>query len=140
MKAQLASTLAQLAVRKVQNRYEAAMRAIAEDKLAEDLSDPDVVSAALHQYSDGILENIARETANQAFQSGRGAGLQDVQTQTGKKLVWRRASVLEDSTCTPCAQADGAEIDGPDADLSVICEGGALCRCLPYANLDEVAS
>ena len=136
MKAQPVSTLAKLTVRKVFNRYQAATRAIAEDGEPEKLADPDVMSGALHQYSDGLLKNIAREAANQAFQSGRADGLQQVQKLHGKPLVWRRGSVLEDSTCSPCSDADGSIISGPDADLSSICDGGALCRCIQYAEVE----
>ena len=136
MKAQPLSTLAKLTVRKVFNRYQAAARAIAEDSEPEKLADLDVMSGALHQYSDGMLKNIAREAANQAFQSGRADGLQQVQKSSGKALVWRRGSVLEDSTCSPCADADGSIISGPDADLSLNCDGGALCRCLQCATID----
>ena len=129
--------IAKATVRKVFNRYQAAARAIAEDQEPEKLADADVMSAALHQYSDGALENIAREAANQAFQGGRAQGLQNIEDETGQDLVWRRGSVLEDSTCSNCAEADGSIIDGPDEDLSTICDGGNLCKCLQYANLDE---
>ena len=140
MKAKDPQLLAQMTVRKVFNRYQAAVRAVAEDQESDQLSDADVVAAALHQYSDGLLQNIAREAANQAFQSGRADGLEEVSNELGKDFVWRRGSVLEESTCSPCAEADGSEIDGPDADLAAICDGGTLCRCIPYANPDEVAA
>ena len=131
--------LAKLTVRKVFNRYQAAARAIAEDKEPAALADADVMATALHQYADSQLENIARETANQAFQSGRADGLEEVSNELGQDFVWRRASVLEANTCGPCADADGSEVDGPDADVADICDGGALCRCIVYANPDEVA-
>ena len=130
--------LAKLTVRKVFNRYQAAARAVAEDEVPEKLADADIMSAALHQYADSALESMAREAANQAFQSGRADGLQEVSKELGSQLVWRRGSVLEESTCTPCADADGSEIDGPDADLSDICDGGTLCRCISWADMDEV--
>lgn len=136
MKPQDPQLLAKLTVRKVFNRYQAAARAIAEDQEPDKLADADVITSLLHQYADSALENIAREAANDAFRSGRADGLQQVEKDTGEKLTWRRGSVLEDSTCTPCAQADGSVISGPDADLSQICDGGALCRCIQYADME----
>ena len=129
--------IAKATVRKVFNRYQAAARAVAEDQPTEVLADADVMSAALHGYSDGALENIAREAANTVLRAGRSDGLTALEAKMGKQLVWRRGSVLEESTCSPCADADGSEIDGPDEDLGLICEGGSLCRCLPYADVDE---
>jgi flagellar biosynthesis/type III secretory pathway protein FliH len=130
--------LAKLTVQKVFNRYQAAARAIAEDEEASAIEDADVLAAALHQYSDDAIENIAREAANDAFRSGRADGLEEIEDEMGQNLVWRRGSVLEESTCGPCADADGSEIDGPDADLSDICDGGSKCRCIQYADMDEV--
>jgi hypothetical protein len=140
MKPQDPQLLAKLTVRKVFNRYQAAARAVVEDETPEKLVDADVVSALLHKYSDGAIENIAREAANQVFQAGRADGMQEVEKETGDQYVWRRASVLEENTCGPCADADGSEIDGPDADLSDICDGGELCRCIQYADVEEVAA
>jgi flagellar biosynthesis/type III secretory pathway protein FliH len=138
MKAQDPKLLARLTVRKVFNRYQAAARAVAEDSTPEQLADADIMGAALHQYADSALESIAHEAANQAFQSGRADGLTEVAKETGAAYVWRRASVLEDSTCANCEAADGTEVDGPDDDLSDICEGGEQCRCITYADMDEV--
>jgi hypothetical protein len=136
MKPQDPQLLAKLTVRKVFNRYQAATRAIAEDEEPEKLADPDVVAGLLHKYADSALESIAREAANDALRSGRADGLQEIEKEAGEKLIWRRGSVLEDTTCNPCATADGTEIDGPDADLSQICDGGAQCRCIQYAEME----
>jgi len=140
MKTQDPELLAKLTVRKVFNRYQAAARAVLEDHEPSAVADADVVTAMLHKYADGALENIAREAANQVFKSGRSDGMVEVQNETGEDLVWRRASVLEESTCGPCADADGSEIDGPDDDLSDICDGGELCRCIQYADMEEKAA
>jgi len=138
MKVQPPQLLAKLTVQKVFNRYDAAARAVAEDTTADALADADIMSAALHRYADSALENMAREAANQAFQSGRADGLQEVSDELGAELVWRRGSVLEESTCGPCADADGSELDNPDEDLSAICDGGVLCRCIVWADMNEV--
>ncbi len=129
--------MARLTVQKVFNRYQAAARAVAEDDAPEKLSDIDVMTGELHQYSDGLLSNIAREAVNQIMRAGRADGLTAIEKKMGKQLVWRRGSVLEESTCGPCADADGSIISGEDADLSSICEGDDLCRCIPWANMDE---
>ena len=129
--------LAKLTIQKVFNRYQAAARAITEDEAPEDLTDPDVMAGLLNDYSDGAITNIAREAVNIAMRSGRAKGIATVSQSINKKLIWRRGSVLEDSTCEPCDAADGSVISGEDADLSAICDGDDLCRCIPYANLND---
>jgi hypothetical protein len=49
--------------------------------------------------------------------------------------VWRRSALLDEKTCPACFDADGQVVDGPDADLSTICEGQDACRCMPVADL-----
>lgn len=129
--------LARLTVQKIFNRYQAAARAVAEDDAPEDLADPDVMAGVLHDYADSALANIAREAVNIAMRAGRARGLATVSKSIDRKLIWRRGSVLEESTCGPCDAADGSIISGENADLSAICEGGDLCRCVPFANLNE---
>jgi hypothetical protein len=126
--------LAQTTVQKVYTRFQQAVQSVAED-LDPDEIDEDVLVGALHKYADSALANIARETANAVMRSGRADGLLDA-TQ-GEDVVWRRSSVLDQNTCGPCEDADGTEIDGPDDDLSDICDGGSLCRCIPYADMSE---
>src|SRR5207249_97588 len=76
-----------------------------------------------NNYSDGKLEVLAGQAVREAMRAGRSEGFEsDPRTEN---LTWRRSSVLEPkSTCLPCWNADGTEIDGPDYDVSEICEGG----------------
>jgi hypothetical protein len=126
--------LAQATVQKVYTRFQQAVQSVAEDMDLDDI-DEDVLAGALHKYADSALANIARETANAVMRAGRSEGLQEA-TQ-GQEVTWRRSSVLDQNTCGPCEDEDGTEIDGPDDDLSDICEGGSLCRCIPYADMSD---
>jgi len=127
--------LAKLAVDKIFTRYQQALQNVVEDIDPADIDDDEMLQA-LYGYSDNALDVIARETANNVLRAGRAAGLQEVANEVGEdKLVWRRAAVLDESTCSPCDLADGQIIDGPDADLTSICDGGDQCRCIPWAAL-----
>jgi hypothetical protein len=57
--------------------------------------------------------------------------------ESGKKMVWRRGSCLDEETCEACKNADGTVISGEDADLGKICTSESGCRCIPYSDLDE---
>ncbi|MGC2234248.1 MAG: hypothetical protein WBA09_22295 [Candidatus Acidiferrum sp.] len=127
--------LAKMAVDKVMTRYQQALQNVVEDIDPADIDDDEML-AALYGYSDNALDVIARETANNVLRAGRAAGLQEMADEMGsQKGVWRRTAVLDENTCGPCDAADGTPIDGPDADLSSICEGGDSCRCLPFMEL-----
>ena len=125
---------AKMAVGKIFTRYQQAVQSVAEDLGPEEMEEA-TLAGALFSYSDAALEGIARETANMVLRAGRADGLGEA-TQ-GQKVIWRRSSVLDKNTCDACEAADGEEIDGPDDDLSAICEGNDLCRCIPYADLTE---
>jgi hypothetical protein len=117
--------------------------AISDPQIMELLDTGDVqgararLEAFANDYSGGRLNALADQTTREAVRAGRAdefaadPRLADV--------VWRRSSVLEASTCTPCRLADMTEIPGPDYDVTEICEGAQMCRCLPVAILrDEV--
>lgn len=126
-----AQMLAQDAVNKIFTRYQQAVQSIAEDMEPDDF-DVDVLTGALHNYADSALNNIARETANEVLRAGRGSGFGDA---VGDETIqWRRSAVLDDNTCDPCDAADGTAVDFDD-DLSAICEGGPMCRCILFAEL-----
>lgn len=132
-KAQGAKLIAKAAVDKVFTRYQQALQSVAEDLDLEDV-DEDTLVNALYNYSDVALDGIARETANAILRGGRADGLKEA-AGFDEDVVWRRSAVLDDKTCGPCDDADGEEIDGPDDDLSSICEGGENCRCIPFAEI-----
>lgn len=128
-------SLARAAVDKVFTRYQQAVQSVAEDLDIEDF-DVDLLTGALHGYADSALDLIARETANMIIREGRAEGLKEgAEGLNEDELVWRRSAVLDDKTCDSCDSLDGTEIDGPDDDLSEDCEGGANCRCIPFAEL-----
>jgi len=126
--------LAKMAVDKVMTRYQQALQNVVEDIDPADIDDDEML-AALYGYSDNALDVIARETANNVLRAGRAAGLQEVANEVGEdKLVYRRAAVLDESTCGPCDAADGTVVSLDD-DLSAICDGGDQCRCIFFAEL-----
>jgi hypothetical protein len=127
--------LAKMAVDKIMTRYQQALQNVVEDIDPSDIDDDEML-AALYGYSDMALDQIARETANTVLRAGRASGLLEAAGEMGgDNLVWRRSAVLDENTCDPCDAADGSEIDGPDEDLSGICEGSGNCRCIPFAEL-----
>ena len=81
------------------------------------------------------MDRIAMEAARDAMRDARTDEFQA--TGIPADATWRRSALLDQNTCGPCMDADGAEIDGPDDDLSEICEGNEACRCVPYCDLTE---
>lgn len=147
------------------NRWQANVRAIAEDLTPDEIrqADEDLFVNALHRYAESGDERVAQEAVNTAFRAGRSAGLKDMQgdvlaTLQGKvddgeidagdnrhigldRLVWRRSAVGEGISCDSCLALDGTVISGPDADLTKAHEGPpATCLCLPYADLNEISN
>jgi hypothetical protein len=150
-----------ITVTKWVNRWEANLRATMAGMNREELRDvdEDLFVSALHNYSDAADVRIAQEGVNLAFKAGRAAGLQDMQPeidratqeiakekgisveQVRKLAVWRRTSAMLPSSCGPCVAADGTEISGPDADLTLIHLGPPdSCLCLPYWSSSEIAN
>jgi hypothetical protein len=128
---------AQAISQNVINRYAAAARSIIDDLDPDELSE-DAIIAGLHDLSDAPLERFASEAVRETVRGGRGDEFNDLQDagEIPEDAVWRRSSVLEPSTCDPCANADGEEIDGPDDDLTAIHEGPPeTCMCLPYLDV-----
>jgi hypothetical protein len=138
--AQAAKSISQLvlqATAKYVNRYADAARHLAADEGADALAEgDDLFVSALHRLADSgtdlIGDQLSRETmrASRADEFASDPRLEDA--------VWRRSSVLEPGrTCDFCWEADGAEIEGPDEDLSQGCAGGLSCQCLPYTSFEN---
>jgi hypothetical protein len=95
------------------------------------------LEAFANDYSDGKLNVLADQTTREVVRAGRSDEF--AADPRLDAVIWRRSSVLEASTCTPCRVADMTEIPGPGYDVTAICEGADMCRCLPVAILkDEV--
>ncbi len=137
---QTPSVIATATVEKFVNRFGNAARNVAEDLKGD--YDPDEFASVLHGYADSALTQIAQEAVNEAFRAGRAEGLAEVEPEiarAGMEATWRRSSVMSPTSCESCVSLDGSEIDGEDDDLSDECDGGPLCQCVPYLDLDEAA-
>ena len=128
------SLVAESTVQDVVNRYAAAARNVANGLDGDEIGD-DVFVNALHGLADSGMDRIAMESARDAMREARTDEMQE--SGLPADSTWRRSALLDQNTCAPCMDADGAEIDGPDDDLSDICEGNDACRCVPYCDLTE---
>jgi len=126
--------IAEGTVQEVVNRFAAAARNLAND-LEEDEFTDDVFVNALHRLADSNMDRIAAEASRDAMRDARAdefgdAGIgapPDVDLSdiceggeacrcmpyadlTESPVVWRRSALLDQNTCGPCMNADGAEI------------------------------
>jgi hypothetical protein len=131
---------AQATSQNVINRFAAAARALIDSTDPDDL-DEDTLIAGLHDLSDAALERFAMEAVRETVRNGRGDEFNDLDEagEIPEDAVWRRSSVLEESSCTACINADGEEIESADADLTEIHEGPPeTCMCIPFLDTSDL--
>jgi broad specificity phosphatase PhoE len=88
--------------------------------------------------SPNLEDNIAAGAVRDAFRRGRSQEAQQIieaLERAGAKVQIIRVAMLDKNVCGPCEAADGKPwpLDVP---VSVICEGGDLCRCEPVEVRD----
>ena len=78
--------------------------------------------------TDGALDRMGMEAARSAVGGGRGDALGELQDEISR---WVRTEAMDQNTCAPCAEGDGAEwgsYDEVDWSPGDDCEGGDACR------------
>ena len=114
-------------VQKLVNHYGVSARSLAIDGKSED-----EIAAGLNDLSDGYLDVLADQGAQQAGALGRFDELADtdaeIQANGGR---YERSEILDANTCGPCAAGDGKDWDSFDEidwEPGDDCEGGDNCR------------
>lgn len=94
------------------------------------------LEAFVNKYSAGKLDSIASQVVREAGRQGRGDtfALDPRVANSG----WFRSALLDEHCCDACTKLDMKPIPGPDYDLSLACEGGDNCRCLPVTVVSDV--
>jgi HK97 family phage portal protein len=97
------------------------------------------IKAELEDRSDKPFEGIARQAINKAVNEGR---KEEMAARSDEIRLYEYSAILDQNTCTPCADWDTAQADDPSQlpdTPNPECEGGPNCRCFIIAVFDTEA-
>jgi len=98
----------------------------------------DLVASYITRSAGSIPDSLAASVSAMGFVNGRDAEAQELFDKNMVKSVYYSA-VMDQNTCTPCADRDGAEVlGGQPAAPNPDCLGVGRCRCVHVYEFGEV--